>query len=62
MNETTSIEHRAVQADIDEYLRGGRRPRNLAERRLEREICYADLLKVIVEQADPQRFSPRAAR
>ena len=49
MNNFTAIAHRAMQADVDEYIRAGLRPRSLAQRRVEREICYADHLKAIVE-------------
>ena len=54
MNDTTASSHRAIQTHIDRYIRTGSRARSLAERRVEREICYADHLKAIVEQA-PKR-------
>ena len=49
MKDFIAIAHRAMQADVDEYIRAGLRPRSLAQRRVEREICYADHLKAIVE-------------
>ena len=55
MNDFTALAHQAMQANIDEYIRAGLRPRSLAERRVEREICYADHLKAIVEQVEESR-------
>lgn len=55
MNHFTAMIHRAVQADVDHYIRTGLRPRNFASRRVEREICYADHLKAIVDQVDESR-------
>ncbi len=55
MNNIIATIHRAVQADVDRYIRTGSRPHGLATRRVEREICYADHLKAIVDQVDRQR-------
>ncbi len=60
MNDITAITHRALQADVDEYIRAGTRPRSLAERRVEREICYADHLKAIVAISRPGMSSGTA--
>ena len=57
MNDFTATSHRALQADVDEYIRAGIGPRSLAEHRVEREICYADHLKAIVEQVEECRRS-----
>ena len=50
MNDFTAITHQTMQANVDEYIRAGLRPRSLAEHRVEREICYADYLKAIVDR------------
>ena len=39
-----------TQAHIDHLLREGRPARTFAERRAEREVCYADHLKMIIEE------------
>ena len=39
-----------TQAQIDHFLREGRPARTFAERRAEREVCYADYLKIIIEE------------
>jgi hypothetical protein len=57
MKDFIATSHRAMRANVDEYIRSGVRPRSLAERRVEREICYADHLKAIVEQVEESRRS-----
>ena len=39
-----------TQAHVDHFLREGRPARTRAERRAEREVCYADYLKIIIEE------------
>ena len=61
MNNFTAMVHRAVQADVDHYIRRGLRPSSLASRRVEREICYADHLKAIVDQVDDPQVAAHEA-
>jgi len=50
LNPQIASANQAIQKQVDRILRLGLRSRSISERRAEREIAYADHLKILIEE------------